>query len=78
MDLLDNINPFSNECSLFVGELTEDVDDLALFNAFKKYPTCRSAKGNYHCRSVFLLIIVINSCDDKWQVSWIRFCSFPH
>ncbi|KAF5394944.1 hypothetical protein EG68_06227 [Paragonimus skrjabini miyazakii] len=34
----------SNECSLFVGELTEDVDDLALFNAFKKYPTCRSAK----------------------------------
>ncbi|KAF6773407.1 hypothetical protein AHF37_07600 [Paragonimus kellicotti] len=35
---------FSNECSLFVGELTEDVDDLALFNAFKKYPTCRSAK----------------------------------
>nr|CDS18708.1 tRNA selenocysteine 1 associated protein 1 [Echinococcus granulosus] len=35
---------FFREFSLFVGELTEDVDDLILFNAFKKYPSCRSAK----------------------------------
>ncbi|VDO06928.1 unnamed protein product [Rodentolepis nana] len=34
----------AGEFSLFVGELTEDVDDLILFNAFKKYPSCRSAK----------------------------------
>ncbi|PAA64708.1 hypothetical protein BOX15_Mlig007533g1 [Macrostomum lignano] len=32
------------EFSMFVGELSEDVDDLALFNAFKRYPSCRSAK----------------------------------
>ncbi|XP_053394622.1 tRNA selenocysteine 1-associated protein 1-like isoform X3 [Mercenaria mercenaria] len=33
------------EFSLFVGELSEEVDDYALFRAFvKKYPSCHTAK----------------------------------
>ncbi|KAK3611738.1 hypothetical protein CHS0354_037319 [Potamilus streckersoni] len=35
----------SPEFSLFIGELTDDVDDYILYSAFaKRYPTCRSAK----------------------------------
>ncbi|XP_064624981.1 tRNA selenocysteine 1-associated protein 1-like [Lineus longissimus] len=32
------------EYSLFIGDLSEDVDDYTLFNAFKRYPSCRTAK----------------------------------
>ena len=49
----------SSEYSLFVGELTEDVDDLILFNAFKKYPSCRSAKGTLSLYLFFYSVILI-------------------
>ena len=37
---------FSNEHSVFVGELSEEVDDLKLFSVFTaRYKSCVSAKG---------------------------------
>ncbi|KAL3319701.1 tRNA selenocysteine 1-associated protein 1 [Cichlidogyrus casuarinus] len=40
----DSQGSVSSDHSLFVGELSDDVDDLMLYNAFKKYSSCRSAK----------------------------------
>lgn len=38
---------FSPEYSLFVGELTDDVDDFALYDGFsKRYQSVKAAKGN--------------------------------
>ncbi|VDO74186.1 unnamed protein product [Schistosoma curassoni] len=81
MDLLDNINPFSNECSLFVGELTEDVDDLALFNAFKKYPTCRSAKvvmTNGKSRGYGFVRFLTESDMDKALIEMQNYCGLGY
>ena len=37
---------FRREFSLFVGDLSDEVDDFILFRAFvKKYPSCQTAKG---------------------------------
>ncbi|VDO62035.1 unnamed protein product [Schistosoma margrebowiei] len=81
MDLLNNINPFSNECSLFVGELTEDVDDLALFNAFKKYPTCRSAKvvmTNGKSRGYGFVRFLTESDMDKALIEMQNYCGLGY
>ncbi|GAB6033337.1 tRNA selenocysteine 1-associated protein 1 [Chamberlinius hualienensis] len=38
-------NPLNKEFSLFVGDLTPDVDDLGLYKAFSSwYPSCRVAR----------------------------------
>ncbi|TGZ76120.1 hypothetical protein CRM22_000006 [Opisthorchis felineus] len=71
----------SNECSLFVGELTEDVDDLALFNAFKKYPTCRSAKvvmTNGKSRGYGFVRFLTESDMDKALIEMQNYCGLGY
>ena len=43
--------PYSQEHSVFIGYLSEDVDDYALYLAFKnKYNSVKAAKGmSGHC-----------------------------
>ena len=59
---------------MFVGELSDDVDDYILYHAFKKrYPSCHTAKGrcffcshfsdstvNYLKKSNTLLFLFLN------------------
>ncbi|CAH8642795.1 unnamed protein product [Schistosoma haematobium] len=70
----------SNECSLFVGEIT-DVDDLALFNAFKKYPTCRSAKvvmTNGKSRGYGFVRFLTESDMDKALIEMQNYCGLGY
>ncbi|GAA41882.2 tRNA selenocysteine 1-associated protein 1 [Clonorchis sinensis] len=72
---------WSHECSLFVGELTEDVDDLALFNAFKKYPTCRSAKvvmTNGKSRGYGFVRFLTESDMDKALIEMQNYCGLGY
>ncbi|VDN16232.1 unnamed protein product [Dibothriocephalus latus] len=69
------------EFSLFVGELTEDVDDLALFNAFKKYPSCRSAKvvmNNGKSRGYGFVRFSSESDQDKALIEMQNFCGLGY
>ena len=51
-----DIYHFRKEFSLFVGELSDDVDDYVLFHAFKKkYPSCHTAKGKSLCQVKIVL-----------------------
>ena len=44
---------YSPEYSLFVGDLTEEVDDYTLYQAFsRRFKSCRSAKGKIIVGSV--------------------------
>ncbi|VDQ07013.1 unnamed protein product, partial [Trichobilharzia regenti] len=70
-----------SECSLFVGELTEDVDDLALFNAFKKYATCRSAKvvmTNGKSRGYGFVRFLTESDMDKALIEMQNYCGLGY
>lgn len=43
-----NFSFFRPEYSLFVGELSDDVDDYVLYQAFaKRYRSCRSVKSKF-------------------------------
>lgn len=49
---------FSPEYSLFVGDITDDVDDLQLYNTFaRRYKSCQAAKGlffyDFHFQKIF-------------------------
>ncbi|CAH8856758.1 unnamed protein product [Trichobilharzia szidati] len=66
---------FSSECSLFVGELTEDVDDLALFNA------CRSAKvvmTNGKSRGYGFVRFLTESDMDKALIEMQNYCGLGY
>ncbi|BHF76751.1 tRNA selenocysteine 1-associated protein 1 [Sparganum proliferum] len=71
----------AGEYSLFVGELTEDVDDLALFNAFKKYTSCRSAKvvmNNGKSRGYGFVRFSSESDQDKALIEMQNFCGLGY
>uniref|UniRef100_A0A5K3FIF9 tRNA selenocysteine-associated protein 1 n=1 Tax=Mesocestoides corti TaxID=53468 RepID=A0A5K3FIF9_MESCO len=71
----------AGEYSLFVGELTEDVDDLILFNAFKKYPSCRSAKvvmNNGKSRGYGFVRFASEADQDKALIEMQNFCGLGY
>ena len=52
---------FSQEYSLFVGDLSDDVDDLKLYAAFKRYPSLKTAKG-----TDAMLVLHFKGCYKKY------------
>ena len=51
----------SPEYSLFVGDITDDVDDLQLYSTFaKRYKSCQAAKGELKHVDFKLLNVFLN------------------
>ena len=49
--------PGERDCSIWVGDLTPDVDDLQLYKFFAdRFNTVRTAKGNPRISRIFLLL----------------------
>ena len=49
--------PGERDCSIWVGDLTPEVDDLELYKFFAaRFNTVRTAKGNLMLNIIFILI----------------------